>query len=111
MTTYGLLIIGSGPAGVSAAEAYADAGGPGPVALPTADPHAPYERPPLSKNALTSPGDVEPTPITEATLPDGVDVRLGATVTAVDLGLHDPTANGLLPQALTTGDHLSSCGQ
>lgn len=28
-------------------------------------------------------------------------------VTAVDLGLHDPTANGLLPQALTTGDHLS----
>ena len=50
--TCGLLVIGSGPAGVSAAAAYAEAGGPGPVCLVTADVHPPYQRPPLSKAVL-----------------------------------------------------------
>ena len=36
MDTYELLVAGSGPAGVSAARAYLEAGGPGPVLLATA---------------------------------------------------------------------------
>ncbi|MGI8524042.1 MAG: FAD-dependent oxidoreductase, partial [Nocardioides sp.] len=49
---FGLLVIGSGPAGVHAAAAYVEAGGPGPVCLVSADPDEPYQRPPLSKAVL-----------------------------------------------------------
>ncbi len=57
----GLLVIGSGPAGVAAAVAYRDAGGTGAVRILTADEHLPYNRPPLSKDLLrgeTHPDDV-----------------------------------------------------
>ena len=57
----GLLVVGSGPAGVAAAVAYRDAGGRGPVRIVTADEHLPYDRPPLSKDLLrgeTHPDDV-----------------------------------------------------
>jgi len=48
----GLLVIGAGPAGLSAARAYRDAGGAGPVTLLGAEGHLPYERPPLTKGFL-----------------------------------------------------------
>ncbi|MGW4522351.1 NAD(P)/FAD-dependent oxidoreductase [Amycolatopsis sp. NPDC004378] len=47
-----LVVVGSGPAGVSAVRAYREAGGAGQVRLLTADPDPPYERPPLSKEFL-----------------------------------------------------------
>lgn len=47
-----LLVIGSGPAGVSAAVGYRDAGGSGAVHIVTCDDELPYERPPLSKDLL-----------------------------------------------------------
>ncbi|MEU8637212.1 FAD-dependent oxidoreductase [Amycolatopsis sp. NPDC048633] len=52
MDAQNLVVIGSGPAGVSAARAYREAGGPGPVDVLTADTDPPYERPPLSKEFL-----------------------------------------------------------
>ena len=84
-TPYPLVIVGSGPAGVSAARAYVDAGGPGPVLMLTSDVDHPYERPPLSKELLRGMAAPEGTPIAGEELPDGVELRRGTTVTGADL--------------------------
>ncbi|WP_116203482.1 NAD(P)/FAD-dependent oxidoreductase [Amycolatopsis circi] len=52
MSAEQLVVVGSGPAGVSAARAYREAGGTGEVRLLSADDDPPYERPPLSKDFL-----------------------------------------------------------
>lgn len=82
---FGLLVIGSGPAGVHAAAAYVEAGGPGQVGLVSADPDAPYQRPPLSKAVLAGEEPAEVTPILED---DSawvrIDRRLGTRVDALD---------------------------
>jgi 3-phenylpropionate/trans-cinnamate dioxygenase ferredoxin reductase subunit len=49
---YELLVIGGGPAGLSAARAYRDAGGGGPVGIVTDEHRMPYRRPPLTKDLL-----------------------------------------------------------
>ena len=48
----GLIVIGSGPAGLGAAEAFRKHNTDLPVLLVSADPAVPYERPPLSKDFL-----------------------------------------------------------
>jgi NADPH-dependent 2,4-dienoyl-CoA reductase/sulfur reductase-like enzyme len=58
MDAENLVVVGSGPAGVSAARAYREAGGPGPISLLTADADPPYERPPLSKDFLRGEDDL-----------------------------------------------------
>ena len=83
-TPFPLVIVGSGPAGVSAARAYVDAGGPGPVLMLTSDVDHPYERPPLSKELLRGTAEPDPTVLDE--LPDAVELRRGVTVTHADLG-------------------------
>ncbi len=45
-------IVGGGPAGLSAARSYRAAGGRGAVTLVAAEPHLPYQRPPLTKEYL-----------------------------------------------------------
>ncbi len=57
-----LLVLGGGPAGLSAARAYRDAGGDGRVGIVTDEHRMPYRRPPLTKDLLR--GDS-----TEADLP------------------------------------------
>jgi len=52
MTEPGLIVIGSGPAGVGAAEAFRTHNDTLPVRLISTDPARPYERPPLSKDFL-----------------------------------------------------------
>ncbi len=52
MTEPGLIVIGSGPAGLGAAEAFRKHNSTLPVHLISADPAVPYERPPLSKDFL-----------------------------------------------------------
>jgi NADPH-dependent 2,4-dienoyl-CoA reductase/sulfur reductase-like enzyme len=52
MTEPELIVIGSGPAGVGAAEAFRAHNSTLPVRLISADPALPYERPPLSKDFL-----------------------------------------------------------
>lgn len=85
---HGLLVIGSGPAGVRAATAYVRAGGPGPVALLSADHDEPYQRPPLSKSVLSGEDPPEPQPVLDDEDDQAafakVDVRLDTRVTAVD---------------------------
>lgn len=53
----GLVIIGSGPAGVSAAEAFRERRPEAPVRILTTDPDPPYARPPLSKEFLRGQDD------------------------------------------------------
>lgn len=82
----GLLVIGSGPAGVHAAAAYVEAGGPGPVCLVSADPDRPYERPPLSKAVLAGEEPAEGSPILEDDPHLAqVELRLGAQVESLDV--------------------------
>jgi 3-phenylpropionate/trans-cinnamate dioxygenase ferredoxin reductase component len=49
---YALLVVGGGPAGLSAARAYRDAGGDGAVAIVADEGRMPYQRPPLTKDLL-----------------------------------------------------------
>lgn len=49
---YALLVIGGGPAGLSAVRAYRDAGGGGAVAIISDEGRMPYQRPPLTKDLL-----------------------------------------------------------
>jgi 3-phenylpropionate/trans-cinnamate dioxygenase ferredoxin reductase subunit len=49
---YSLLVVGGGPAGLSAVRAYRDAGAGGPVAIIADEGRMPYRRPPLTKDLL-----------------------------------------------------------
>jgi 3-phenylpropionate/trans-cinnamate dioxygenase ferredoxin reductase subunit len=62
MPDFELMIIGGGPAGLSAARGYRDADGGGRVAIVGDEPRMPYRRPPLTKGLLRG-------EITEAELP------------------------------------------
>lgn len=64
-----IVVVGASLAGLRAAQAIRDEGFTGDLSLVGAEPHLPYNRPPLSKNVLTGDDDV--------TLPG--DDRLGAT--------------------------------
>ena len=65
MAAAGMVIIGGGECGMRAALALREAGYAGPVTLAGAEKHLPYERPPLSKEAMLAEG--EPTAKTIAT--------------------------------------------
>ena len=52
--TRGMIIVGAGECGVRAALALRETGFAGPVTLVGREPHLPYERPPLSKAAITA---------------------------------------------------------
>ena len=58
--TAGMLIVGAGECGARAALTLRERGYDGPVTLIGAEPHLPYERPPLSKDAMVS--EAEPLP-------------------------------------------------
>lgn len=83
MDTYKLIVVGSGPAGVKAAQSYLDTGGERPVLLVSTDTTAPYERPPLSKESQRGDHPPEPSPIELDA--DRVELRLGTRVTDIDL--------------------------
>lgn len=85
--TYGLVVIGSGPAGVHAAVAYVDAGGAGRVCLVAADSDHPYQRPPLSKEVLAGEEPPEVTPLVEDDEAEAlaqVELRTGVRVESLD---------------------------
>ena len=58
-----LLVVGGGPAGLSAARSYRQAGGQGPVAIVADEHRMPYRRPPLTKELLRGESTEEDLPI------------------------------------------------
>jgi len=83
-----IIIAGAGQAGSEAAAALREAGYDGPLVLAGAEPYAPYERPPLSKQFLASDADagVEAVALRGADFyqKQGVELRLGAAVSRVE---------------------------
>jgi 3-phenylpropionate/trans-cinnamate dioxygenase ferredoxin reductase subunit len=80
-----LLVVGSGPAGISAALAYREARG-GAVTVLSDDPDLPYERPPLSKDFLRGETEESDVLLHDATVyPDqDIDLRLATHAVALD---------------------------
>jgi len=82
-----VVIVGAGHAGGRAVKVLREAGFKGSVTLIGAEPHLPYERPPLSKEFLQVPGArqswvLEPDYVHE----QDIQVRLGCSVTSIDRG-------------------------
>lgn len=81
----GIVIVGAGECGTRAALALREAGHEGPVTLVGAEIHPPYERPPLSKDALLAETPV-PRPIggAERLAEAGIDFRPGVAAVEID---------------------------
>lgn len=88
-----LVIIGGGPAGLSAARAYRQAGGSGSVRIISADTDAPYERPQLSKEFLRGETEDKDLPLedTEFYREHDIKLTLGEAVTSLDTGARTVT--------------------
>ncbi|GAA1949331.1 NAD(P)/FAD-dependent oxidoreductase [Amycolatopsis minnesotensis] len=82
------VVIGSGPAALSAARAYREAGGEGEVRMLTADGELPYARPPLSKEFLRAEVNDDELPLEEPSCyrRNRIDVSLDDPVTSWDTG-------------------------
>lgn len=87
------VIVGAGQAGANAAIAMREAGFAGRILLVGDEPYRPYERPPLSKAALTE--DPEPPPgwfYSEQRYAEGrIELRLGTAATAIDVAAQRAT--------------------
>jgi 3-phenylpropionate/trans-cinnamate dioxygenase ferredoxin reductase component len=90
-----LLVVGGGPAGLSAARAYRDAGGRGAVAIVTDEHRMPYNRPPLTKDLLRGESSEDDLPIeAEAWLREH-DIRLiGGRAVTLDAGVRTVALSG-----------------
>ena len=82
----GLLVIGGGPAGLSAAAGYREAGGRDDVVILTADVSAPYARPPLTKDYLRGDSGAEVLPLVDDGwyTDHGVRLELSTAATRID---------------------------
>lgn len=84
--TAGMVIIGAGECGARAAFALRENGYEGPVTLIGAEVHAPYERPPLSKDAITD--EAHPAPkhvaLAERFAGQGIDLLTGREAVAIE---------------------------
>ncbi|MFE0580441.1 NAD(P)/FAD-dependent oxidoreductase [Streptomyces sp. NPDC058874] len=77
----GVVIVGAGMAGVQTAVALREQGFAGPVTLLGAEPHQPYDRPPLSKAVLLGKAEDSAFDVDFEGL--GIDLRLGTEVTGL----------------------------
>lgn len=86
-STQRVLIVGASVAGVAAATGLRSCGFNGEIVLLGDEPHAPYDRPPLSKKVLTGEARVEDIGLAGARGLAAADVvqRLGCRATALDL--------------------------
>jgi 3-phenylpropionate/trans-cinnamate dioxygenase ferredoxin reductase component len=86
MRSEAMVIIGAGECGARAAQALREEGFAGPVTLIGAEPHAPYERPPLSKSNMTNnEATARRTIISHEKLAElGIDFMLGIAAIAID---------------------------
>jgi NADPH-dependent 2,4-dienoyl-CoA reductase/sulfur reductase-like enzyme len=92
-TSADIVIVGGGLAGAKTAEALRSHGFTGTVTLVGAEPHLPYERPPMSKGYLADDDGFEGALVHPAEWYDEqrVDLRTGTRVTAVDRDAHEVT--------------------
>ncbi len=91
-----VVIVGAGMAGVQSAVALREAGFAGPVTLIGAEPHQPYDRPPLSKAVLL--GEAEHSAFDVDFEALDITLRLGLDVTALRAADHVlDTAEGPVP--------------
>src|SRR5579863_5011581 len=83
-----IVIVGGGAAGFAAAEMLRREGFGGALSIISADDSAPYDRPNLSKDYLagTAPEEWIPLRPDEFYRENDIDLRLGATATAIDVG-------------------------
>ncbi|MFD5872800.1 NAD(P)/FAD-dependent oxidoreductase [Streptomyces sp. NPDC060322] len=89
----GVVIVGAGMAGVQTAVALRDQGFTGPVTLIGAEPHQPYDRPPLSKAVLLGKAEDSAFDVDFEAL--GITLRLGLDVAGLRAGAHElDTAEG-----------------
>ncbi|WP_405493799.1 NAD(P)/FAD-dependent oxidoreductase [Streptomyces sp. NBC_00096] len=77
----GVVIVGAGMAGVQTAVALREQGWTGPVTLLGAEPHQPYDRPPLSKAVLLGKAEDSAFDVDFEEL--GIELRLGVEVTGL----------------------------
>jgi len=84
--TAGVVIVGGGQAGLEAAAALRTQGYEGTVTLICEEPHAPYQRPPLSKDFLCGKQEAENLPLRALAFYEKhrIDLILGDPVTAID---------------------------
>src|SRR5688572_29006493 len=85
-----IVIIGGGLAAAKAAETLREQGHDGPLALVAAEPHLPYERPPLSKGYLLGSATLEDTRVHDAAFyrEHDIDLRLETRATELDVVGH-----------------------
>jgi len=90
-----LLVVGGGPAGLSAARAYREARGRGSVGIVTDEHRMPYNRPPLTKDFLRGESSEDELPIEDETWLGEQDVRLvSGRVVALDHDKHAAALSG-----------------
>ncbi|HYC00643.1 MAG TPA: FAD-dependent oxidoreductase [Candidatus Limnocylindrales bacterium] len=83
------VVVGASLAGLRACEALREEGFEGRLVLIGAEPHAPYDRPPLSKEILRGQWDPEKTALRKSGLDDlRLDLRLGRTAMHLNAGQH-----------------------
>jgi NADPH-dependent 2,4-dienoyl-CoA reductase/sulfur reductase-like enzyme len=85
MATNRLVVVGASIAGMRAAETARKAGFTGDVVVIGDEPHMPYNRPPLSKEALSGKMDPDRLPFRVPKMAQDVDWRLSTTVKGADL--------------------------
>lgn len=91
-----VVVVGAGMAGVQTAVALREQGFPGRITLIGAEPHQPYDRPPLSKAVLLGKAEGSAFEVDFEGL--GVELRLGETVTDVRAREHEiDTTSGPVP--------------
>ncbi|MFF8912593.1 NAD(P)/FAD-dependent oxidoreductase [Streptomyces sp. NPDC015032] len=91
-----VVVVGAGMAGVQTAVALREQGFAGPVTLIGAEPHQPYDRPPLSKAVLLGKAENSAFDVDFEAL--DIDLRLGREVTGVRPGAHElDTPSGPVP--------------
>jgi 3-phenylpropionate/trans-cinnamate dioxygenase ferredoxin reductase component len=86
-----VVVVGASMGGLRAAEAVVKAGFGGEVVVVGAEPHMPYNRPPLSKDALHAEPDLAGLQFRVPRAAKNVQWRLGTTVTGADLAAHTVT--------------------
>ena len=108
-----IIVVGAGQAGLQVAESLRQEKHEGPILLLGAEPHPPYNRPPLSKKWLQEPGEFNALLIrgSDAIARKNIELRTGVTVSAIDraarrLHLVDGSKLAYSKLALATGARL-----